>query len=34
MGITLEKGVIIDGLKRDYLPVEFRDLHYEGSRPD
>lgn len=28
MGITIYRGEIVDGLKRDYLPAEFRSLSY------
>lgn len=33
MGLTIRAHEIIDGLQRQYFPPEFRDLHYEGSRP-
>lgn len=33
MGITIRKDEIIDGLRRDYLPSEFRNLAFRGSRP-
>jgi hypothetical protein len=32
MGIIIASDEIIDELQRDYLPPEFRDLKYEGSR--
>lgn len=34
MGLSLLPDVIVDGLKRSYLPTEYRRLEYEGSRPD
>jgi len=34
MGLTLERGLIIDGLKREFLPAPYCNLHYAGSRPD
>ncbi len=34
MGLSLVRGLIIDGLKRDFLPAPYRNLHYAGSRPD
>jgi hypothetical protein len=33
MGLTIRAHEIIDGLQRRYFPPEFRDIHYEGSRP-
>jgi hypothetical protein len=33
MGLTIRAHEIIDGLQRQYFPQEFRDIHYEGSRP-
>lgn len=33
MGVTIRKHELIDGLRRDYLPAEFRGMAYEGSRP-
>lgn len=33
MGISLFQGEIIDGLKRSFLPLPYRNLHYLGSRP-
>jgi hypothetical protein len=33
MGLTIRAREILDGLKREYLPAEFRNSHYEGSRP-
>ena len=32
MGITIRKNEIVDGLRREYLPPEFRDLQYEDAR--
>lgn len=32
MGLIIYSDEIIDKLERDYLPPEFRDLRYEGSR--
>lgn len=32
MGLIIYSDEIIDKLERDYLPAEFRDLRYEGSR--
>lgn len=34
MGLTLEKGLIVDGLKRDHLPEGIRGVRYDGARPD
>jgi hypothetical protein len=33
MELTLRDNEIIDGLKREYFPEEYRDLAYEGARP-
>jgi hypothetical protein len=33
MGVTIRKHEIIDGLRREYLPKEYQDLRYFGSRP-
>ena len=33
MGLTIRKHEIIDGLRREYLPKEYRSLRYFGSRP-
>jgi len=33
MGLVIRDDEIIDGLQRQYLPKEFRNLEYEGSRP-
>ena len=33
MGVTIRKHEIIDGLLRQYLPPEFSNVHYAGSRP-
>ena len=33
MGLTIRAQEIVDGLQRQYFPKEFRDIHYEGSRP-
>jgi hypothetical protein len=33
MGLTIRAHEIIDGLQRQYFPSEYRNLHYEGSRP-
>jgi hypothetical protein len=33
MGVTIRKHEIIDGLQRQYLPDEFKDIAYSGSRP-
>jgi hypothetical protein len=33
MGLIVRSQEIIDGLQRDYLPQEFRDIQYDGSRP-
>ncbi len=33
MGLTIRKHEIVDGLRRDYLPQEYRSLEYAGSRP-
>ncbi|MGD9845795.1 MAG: hypothetical protein AB7O60_05350 [Variibacter sp.] len=33
MGLTIRSREILDGLKREYLPADFRNFHYEGSRP-
>jgi hypothetical protein len=32
MGIVITNDEIVDELRRDELPPEFRDLRYEGSR--
>jgi hypothetical protein len=32
MGLLIRKDIIIDGLKRQYLPIEHRSITYEGSR--
>ena len=34
MGVSILPDVIVDGLKRAYLPEKYRTLHYEGSRAD
>jgi len=34
MGITIRKHEIIDGLRRDVLPPEFKNFKIPGSRPD
>ena len=33
MGLTVRKHEIIDGLQRSYLPAEFQQIKYSGSRP-
>ncbi|SRR6476620_8499766 len=33
MGVTIRKHEIIDGLRRDVLPPEFKDFTIPGSRP-
>ena len=33
MGLTIRKHELIDGLQRSYLPVEFQQIKYPGSRP-
>lgn len=33
MGLTIRRHEIVDGLQRSYLPLLFRNLRYEGSRP-
>ncbi|MGE0750269.1 MAG: hypothetical protein AB7K64_06725 [Variibacter sp.] len=33
MGLKIRQHEIIDGLQRQYFPEQFRDYHYEGSRP-
>ena len=33
MGLTIRKHEIIDGLRRTYLPAEFQQIKYAGSRP-
>jgi hypothetical protein len=33
MGLTIRQQEIIDGLRRDFLPKEFQDLKFGGSRP-
>jgi len=33
MGLTIRKHEVIDGLQRQYFPVEFQNLNYEDSRP-
>jgi hypothetical protein len=33
MGITIRTHEIVDGLQRQYFPPEFRNIHYDGSRP-
>lgn len=33
MGVAIRKHEIIDGLRREYLPAEYRTLAYPGSRP-
>lgn len=33
MGVTIRKHEIIDGLLRQYLPPEFSNIYYVGSRP-
>ena len=33
MGLTIRKHEIIDGLQRQYFPVEYQNLTYDGSRP-
>ena len=33
MGLIIRDDVIIDDLKREFLPEEFRNFRYEGSRP-
>jgi hypothetical protein len=32
MGLTIRKREIIDGLRREFLSVEYRSLHFENSR--
>lgn len=32
MGLIIREHEIIDGLKREYFPPEFRSIQYEGSR--
>ena len=33
MGLTIYSDEIIDELQREFLPDEFRNIHYEGARP-
>ena len=33
MGLIIRANEIIDRLQRQYLPKEFQDIRYEGSRP-
>jgi len=33
MGLVIRDDEIIDGLRREYLPREFQNIQYEGSRP-
>ncbi|MBN9048261.1 MAG: hypothetical protein J0H78_02295 [Rhizobiales bacterium] len=33
MGLIVRKHEIVDGLKRELFPKEFRSLQYEGARP-
>lgn len=33
MGLKIRQHEIIDGLQRQYFPEQFRNYHYEGSRP-
>jgi hypothetical protein len=33
MGLIIRKHEIVDGLQRQYLPPEFQNIRYEGSRP-
>lgn len=33
MGLTIRKHEIIDGLKREYFPPEYRGFQYEDARP-
>lgn len=33
MGLTIRLHEIVDGLERQYFPVQYRDIAYEGSRP-
>ena len=32
MGLTIRKHEIVDGLQRQYFPLEYRSIQYEGSR--
>jgi hypothetical protein len=32
MGLTIRAHEIIDGLQRQYLPAEYREIYYAGSR--
>lgn len=33
MGLIVRQGEIVDGLRREHFPVEFRNVIFEGSRP-
>jgi hypothetical protein len=33
MGVTIRSHEVIDGLRREFLPPEFRDIQYADSRP-
>jgi hypothetical protein len=33
MGLIIRKHEVIDGLRREFLPDEFRSVAFEGSRP-
>ena len=33
MGLTIRSHEIVDGLEREYLPIEFRNIEYDDSRP-
>jgi hypothetical protein len=33
MGLTIRRHEIIDGLKREYFPPEYRGFHYDDARP-
>lgn len=33
MGLTIRKHEIVDGLRREFLPLEFRDMRYPDGRP-
>jgi len=32
MGLVVRDHEIVDGLKREYFPIEFQNIQYEGSR--
>jgi hypothetical protein len=33
MGLIVRKHEVVDGLQRNYLPAEFQNVTFEGSRP-